>query len=168
MAEIKKHYHTFTGFNTTVYALSIDSQEQSEKLKTKMELPFELLCDEKKEAVNSYGLLNPYEHGGIARPAVFLIMPDGRICYRSIDGTAKRVDQTHIMEFLKDLQQNPDQSLHEDAPKKWIVPSLSISALTIRNLFVMGNRADWKHTLTFPGNFIVIPVKKWLKKRKRK
>ena len=130
-----------------------------------MGLPFELLCDEKKDVITLYGLLNPFEHGGIARPAIFIIRPDGNICYRSIDGTARRVDLNHVLEFLGTLHKNQRQVLHEAVPQKWIFPSLITMVRTMRNMFVMGTFADWKHFLTFPGNFILIPIKKWLRKR---
>jgi alkyl hydroperoxide reductase subunit AhpC len=168
LAEIKKHYSTINRLNTQIYALSTDSPAQSKKLKANMGFPFELLCDEKKDVITRYGLLNPFEHGGIARPAIFIIRPDGVICYRSIDGTARRVDLSHALEFMTTLHKNPQQTLDEKTPQKWIFPSLTTAGRTMRNMVAMGNFADWKHFLTFPGNFIVIPVKKWLRKRNKK
>lgn len=158
---INKHH-------TKVYALSSDSPAQSEKLKSNVGFLFELLCDEKKEVITQYGLLNPFEHGGIARPAILIIRPSGNIAYRSIDGTAKRVDLTHVLEFLATLDKHPQQTLAEKTPKKWIVPSLTTTGRTMKNMVAMGNFADWKHFLTFPANAVVIPVKKWLQKRNRK
>lgn len=167
MTEIKDHYNAIATLNTTVYALSTDAPDQSKKLKAKMDFPFELLCDVNKEVIESFGLLNPFEHGGIARPAVFIISPDGKIRYQSIDQTAQRVDLAQLISVLSKLNESTRPLPAEKAARRWIIPSLAIFIATFRNLFVMGNFADWKHTLTFPANFIIIPVKKWLRRRKK-
>ncbi len=88
--EIQKNYDTYTKFNTRVFALSTDSPKQSESLIKKSNLSLTLLCDEDRKVVDLFKLRNPFEHDGIAYPATFIINPEGKICYRSIDGTAAR------------------------------------------------------------------------------
>ena len=100
MAEIKKNIDSFKELNISIAAISTDSIKQSQALAREMELPFDLLCDVDKTVINKFNLLNPFEHGGVAKPAIYLILPSGKIGYRSVDGTARRVDITDLLEFL--------------------------------------------------------------------
>lgn len=129
-----------------------------------MMLPFDLLCDVDKKVIQLYDLVNPFEHGGIAKPAIFIMNPGGRICYRSLDGTAHRVDLTHVLNFLKAHHENPDLANTEPVDKKWIIPSWKTTRQIMKNMLLRGNLADWKHYCMFPLNPVIIPMKK-LKKR---
>jgi len=150
LAEIKNRYATITRLHTMVFALSVDTPEQSQALSREMALPFQLLCDTGKKVIGQYHLLNPNEHGGIAYPAIFLVKPAGVIGYRSLDRTAQRVNLGEILDYLKELDQNPDQLLKSTSPKKLIIPTARTLAQIGRNMFLRGNRADWKHYLGYP------------------
>ena len=156
MAEIKKNIDSFKEFNISIAAISTDSIKQSQAVAREMELPFDLLCDVDKTVINKYNLLNPFEHGGIAKPAIFLILPSGKIGYRSIDGTARRVDITGLLEFLKKHAKDKDYKAPASAKKKWIIPSPKETWQLTRNMVLRGNFADWKHSLTFPYSWIKI------------
>jgi len=145
---------------TRIYAISADNYEQSRAVAREMALPFDLLCDPEREVVNLYGLLNPYEHGGIARPAIFVILPSGVIGYRSIDGTARRVDITHLLGYLSGLNKNPDLKNNELPPKKWVFPSWETVRQIFKNMVHRGNAADWIHYAVFPLYPVIIPVRK--------
>lgn len=138
-----------------VAAISTDSMTQSQAVSVEMGLPFDLLCDPEKNVINAYHLLNPFEHGGIARPAMFLVLPSGEIAYRSIDGTARRVDITDLLDYLKKHGKGASGT-----KKKWIIPSPKVSWQMARNLVLRGNFADWKHSLTFPYGLIKLSGKK--------
>jgi peroxiredoxin len=71
-----------------------------------MNLSSTLLCDADRKVVDLFKLRNPFEHDGIAYPATFIINQDGKICYRSIDGTANRVDLTDEISFLEQLHKD--------------------------------------------------------------
>jgi hypothetical protein len=51
--------------------------------------------------VRAWDLYNPREMGGIAIPAVFVIGPDRRVRYRSIDSTRERVRTDGVLRFLR-------------------------------------------------------------------
>ena len=47
------------------------------------------------------GLYNPREMGGIAVPAVFVIDPDLRVRWRSVDSTRERVSADGVLRLLR-------------------------------------------------------------------
>jgi len=51
--------------------------------------------------VREWDLYNPREKGGIAIPAVFVIGPDRRVRYRSIDSTVQRVSTDAVLRLLR-------------------------------------------------------------------
>ena len=88
-----------------LYALSVDPPERSARHKRNLNLPFELLCDPEREVVRAWDLYNRWEHGGIARPAVFVLSPpDGRIRVRSVDRMSLRVPPGRVLAALKALE----------------------------------------------------------------
>ncbi len=167
MAEIKRHYIDIIKYKTRAYAISVDTPKQSQAVASEMMLPFDLLCDVDKNVIQLYGLVNPFEHGGIARPAIFIINPDGRICYRSLDGTAHRVDLTHVLNFLKAHYENPALTNQKPGDKKWIIPSWQTTRQIMKNMVFRGSGADWKHYCLFPLSPIIIPIKKYKWKKKK-
>ena len=160
MGEIKKNIKSFSELGIDVAAISTDSMKQSQAVSMEMALPFDLLCDPEKNVINAYHLLNPFEHGGIAKPAIFLILPSGEIAYRSLDGTARRVDTTDLLNYLKKHDKGKGGKGSSGAKKKWIIPSPKVSWQMARNLVLRGNFADWKHSLTFPYGWIKLSGKK--------
>jgi peroxiredoxin len=104
---MQRNHDTYEKLNTRVFAISVDPLKQSQNLIEKMKLPFTLLCDEGKHVIDLYHLKNPFEHNGIAKPATFIINSEGKVCYRSLDGTANRVDLSDELQFL--------EKLHNDA-----------------------------------------------------
>jgi hypothetical protein len=167
LAEFKNHHGAIRSYNSRVYALSADTPEQSRAFQYETELPFELLCDIDKTVINLYDLLNLYEHGGIAYPAVFVIKPDGDIAYRSIDGTARRVDISHVLHFLENLHEQNDFQPETPPPKQWILPSFKNLSQIYRNMRFRGNAADWKHYILYPVNTALIPVRKMMRRIRR-
>jgi len=85
-----------------VVALSVDGPVDSEAMRAQLGLEFPLLCDTERSVVRAWGLYNARERGGIAVPAVFVVDPDRRIRYRSIDATASRVRTDGVLAFLCD------------------------------------------------------------------
>jgi alkyl hydroperoxide reductase subunit AhpC len=156
LAEIQKNYDTYTKFNTRVFALSTDSPKQSENIIKRIHLSFTLLCDEDRKVVDMFKLRNPFEHGGIAYPATFIINPEGKICYRSLDGTANRVDLTDELSFLEQIHSDAGHSMQTKPKKSWVVPSLKDTWRMSMNMISRGNLADWKHFLLLPVNMLRI------------
>jgi peroxiredoxin len=84
-----------------VVALSVDAPAESEALRAQLGLEFPVLCDTERTVVRAWDLYNARERGGIAVPAAFVVDPDRRIRYRSIDATATRVRTDGVLEFLR-------------------------------------------------------------------
>ena len=153
MAEIKNNYKTIEQLQTTVFALSADTINQSLAFSREMKLPFQLLCDTDKKVITKYHLLNQNEHGGIAYPAIFLIKPAGIIGYRSLDRTAQRVKFAGILHYLKELYQNPECLSKDQSEKETIIPSFSTLRQIGKNMLLRGNQSDWKHYIGLPFFF---------------
>ena len=161
MAEIQKNYNTYEKLNTRVFALSTDSPHQSARVAEKLNFSATLLCDEDKKVMDLFDLRNPLEHDGIAYPATFIISPDGNIRYRSLDGTAKRVDLTDELAFLEQLQMDSVHTLQARPKKAWVIPSLKDNWRISMNMFSVGNFSDWKNLLLLPVNYLKILVNKF-------
>ena len=147
---MKKQFRLFQEYQTDIYGISADTPEQSRAVIREMNLPFQLLCDIDKKVITRYHLLNPHEHGGIAYPAIFVIRPSGRIQYRSLDGTAQRVNLTEVLSFLKRIQTDDAYTPAEPPRKKVIVPLPKIAWQISRNMLLRGSLADWKHYVGYP------------------
>ena len=65
-----------------------------------LQLPFTILCDPERSVITEWGLLNPREHGGIAIPSVFVIGPDRRVEFMSVDRVASRVMPEEILKLV--------------------------------------------------------------------
>jgi peroxiredoxin len=101
LAEFGELCDDFRGLGVHIAALSVDSPEQSDRVRRQYELPFPILCDAKKEVVRAWGLFNTEEKGGIAVPAVVLLGRDRRIRLIVIEGVAKRVRAADVLGFLR-------------------------------------------------------------------
>ena len=141
--------------NTMVLALSVDPPDSSAGFKKAMQLPFELLCDPDRQVVRLYRLLNPHEHDGIAYPAIFVLNRKGRICYRSLDRTASRVQLDEVLTFLDRLADDPALAEAGGLKKTFIIPSLPEMWQIAKNMVFRGSRADWKHYAKF--TFVYTP-----------
>jgi hypothetical protein len=169
LAEIKKNMDRIEQSNTQVFALSVDIPERSAGFRQAMQFPFELLCDPEKKVVKLFHLLNPHEHDGIAYPAIFVINPEGRICYRSLDRTATRVQLTEVLAFLDKLQEDPAFQEQGGKKKAFIVPLPAEMWQILQNMIFRGSGADWKHYFKYtfvytPQNMFKLVTKPFRKK----
>ncbi len=157
---MQKNIKAFREYNTKVFVLSTDSHKQSENVIKQLNLSFKLLCDDERSVVDLFKLRNPFEHDGIAYPATFIIDPEGRIRYRSIDGTAKRVDLRDELSFLEQLHGNTSHTMQAGPKKSWVIPSLKENWRMSMNMMTKGSFADWKNFLLLPVNYLNILVNK--------
>jgi len=164
LAEIQKKHDTYMKFNTQVFALSVDPLKQSQNIIEKMKLPFKLLCDEDKHVIDLYHLKNPFEHDGIAKPATFIINPEGKVCYRSLDGTANRVDLSDELQFLEKLHNDAGYKMGNAPKKSLIIPSPKNMWRMSLNMIFNGNFADWMHFLLFPVEMFRMMASRFKKK----
>lgn len=125
-----------------------------------MGLSLTLLCDENRKVVDLFDLRNPFEHDGIAYPATFIINPEGKIRYRSIDGTASRVDLKDELSFLEELHKNTGHTMQTGPKKTWIIPSPKDNWRISMNMISVGTFADWKNLFFLPVNYLRIMASK--------
>lgn len=64
-------------------AISVDTVEQNAAMVEKLALPFPVLADPAGEVIRLYGVWTDGE-GGIARPSLFLVRPDGSVAFSYI------------------------------------------------------------------------------------
>ena len=86
-------------------AVSVDTNEASALLAERLGLEFPILSDVQEEAIRAWGLVHENGKpggGAIARPAVFLVEPDGTISWRRLtDDYRVRVRPEDILEALR-------------------------------------------------------------------
>ena len=110
-------------------AVSVDSCEASEALRTQLALPFPILCDTERRVVKDWDIYNSGERGGIAKPAVFVIDPNQVVRYASVDSVATRVPAVEIVHL-------PQSAAHAQPIRRRVhIPKLSEWIRAIRNHF---------------------------------
>ena len=63
--------------------VSVDPVPNNAAMVDKLLLPFPLLADTEGEVIRRYGVWNDGE-GGIAKPSLFLVRPDGSVAFRYV------------------------------------------------------------------------------------
>jgi peroxiredoxin len=101
LADYSRNHPAIRSAGADVAALSVDSPERAEALRDQLALPFAILGDVSRAVVQAWDLYNPREMGGIAVPAVFVIGPDLRVRWRSVDSTRERVSADGVLRFLR-------------------------------------------------------------------
>ena len=88
-----------------IVAVSVDSPERQAAMVEKLHLPFALLSDPGgKDVLQALGAYDPDERGGIGRPGVFVIAPDGREVFRQVGRDfADRVTEDELLEEVHAL-----------------------------------------------------------------
>jgi peroxiredoxin len=87
-----------------IIAVSVDTIEESALLAAGLGLEFPLLSDVERQAILDWGLVHEGGKpggGAIARPAIFIVEPDGRISWRSLTENYRvRVHPEHVLDAL--------------------------------------------------------------------
>jgi len=98
-------YQDFRAAGYALAAVSVDTPRRSAALRTRLNLPYPLLCDPQKNAIKEWGLFNRFEHGGIAKPATFVLDPVGTITWANPtshrESTARRAQPAGLLQFLR-------------------------------------------------------------------
>ena len=127
MADYRDCYRAIRAAGAELVAISVDSPEQSERLRRDLGLPFTILSDANRRVVREWDVFNARERGGIARPSVFIVDADRRIVAQSRDAVGSRVGASEVLHALK----TPNSELAQR--KTTYVPRLNEIALAIRN-----------------------------------
>ena len=83
MASYARSWEIFERAGLRVAAISVDSVDQNRAMVDKLLLPFPVLSDPDGVVVERYGVLDTAEKG-IARPALFLVLPDLSLAFRYV------------------------------------------------------------------------------------
>jgi len=138
LAEYRDRFAELTTFGFGVVALSVDEAQRSRALAEQLQLPFSLLCDPAREVVQTYGLLNAEEKGGIAYPATFVLDRDRTVRFRSLDRTAKRVDLEGLLTFLRSGISSASPAV---PARSGVIPSARDWLRIVRNVLRHGARS---------------------------
>ena len=104
-----------------IAALSVDEPGRAEAVRRGYGLPFPLLCDPEAQMVRAWGLFDPGEKGGIARPASFVLNAGLTVRFRSLDGVATRV---RAADLARALAAAPDAGPLDGPRSRAIVPRI--------------------------------------------
>lgn len=107
MADYRDHYEDIRAAGAEMAAVSVDPPEKSEALRRELRLPFTILCDTERRVVKEWDIYNPREHGGIAKPSVFVIGSDAVVRYSKVDSVARRIPPSEIIRILRSSQGPP-------------------------------------------------------------
>jgi peroxiredoxin len=131
LAEYRKHYKAIHAAGASLVAVSVDAPEKTEAVRQQLRLPFPILSDRERRVVQEWDIYNLTEKGGIARPAVFILVPDRSVRFVSVDGVSARVPAADIVGMLR-----------EDMPtrRKLLIPTLSTFFRAVRNVLRFGIR----------------------------
>lgn len=78
-------YQTITGAGGRIVCISVDSPLRNAALIEKLRVPFPILSDPHRSgAIEPYGVADPKDERNIARPAMFVVTPDGEIVYSAV------------------------------------------------------------------------------------
>ncbi len=94
MASYARNWESFERAGLQVAAICVDSVEQNRAMVDKLLLPFAILSDPDAVVIEPWGVLNAAEKG-IAKPALFLVLPDWSVAFRYVgeDFTDRPTDE---------------------------------------------------------------------------
>ncbi len=141
MAEFRDRYDEFRALNVEIAALATDTPAQSAAMRAEFRLPYVLLCDVDKQAIQAWDRINRLERGGIAKPTVAIVGQDRTLLYVSRDNEFTRVSAPEALAVLRAL---PGRAPHhtestplQTAPprRRFMMPSPRQLAIALRNFF---------------------------------
>jgi peroxiredoxin len=126
LADYRDHYAEIRSAGADAVAVSVDPPIKSEALH-ELRLPFLILSDTERRVIKNWGIYDPNERGGVAKPAVFVIDRDRTVQYSKIDDVATRVPASEIIRILRGAGRR-------EAQRKVYIPRLSDFFRAIRNM----------------------------------
>jgi peroxiredoxin len=137
LAEYRDLWHKIRGAGADVAAVAVDPPEAAEAVRRQLGLAFPILSDTKRELVRKWGVFEPEQFGGIAKPAVFVVDRDRRVRFASIDREATRVPATTVADFL--LEGMPANAA--EPRRKFALPGVGDFLRAASNVLRFGMRA---------------------------
>ena len=99
---MQQNYQKIQDANTQLIAISSDDINKTKITVLNEGLTYPVLADSNKEAIEGYNVLDQ-NNTNIARPASYIITPDGTIAWKSLDTAGVRVPTTTILTELGKL-----------------------------------------------------------------
>jgi hypothetical protein len=98
-------YDEFLDAGARIVAVSVDSPGRNAAMISKLALPFAMLSDPGgKDLLQAIGAYNPDERGGIGKPGVFVLTPDGHEAFREVGRDfADRITEDELLEQMRAL-----------------------------------------------------------------
>jgi peroxiredoxin len=86
-----------------LFAISADAQDYAWSMAQTTGAKYQILSDSDRKVIQSYGILNPNENGGIAHPSIFIVDKSGVIRYLYVGKNPqdRPPDETLIEEIKK-------------------------------------------------------------------
>lgn len=103
LARLAEDYNKIKAAGGDLIAISSDDQSFAWSMGQTTSAKFQILSDSDRKVIKDYGILNPQEHGGIAKPTILIIDKEGRIRFLYIgkDPTDRPPDEAIIEEVKK-------------------------------------------------------------------
>ena len=133
MADYAAVYQDFRDLDTEVVAISVDPPDRSAAMRKDLGISFPLLSDSSRATIVEWGVLNPREKGGIAKPSTFLIARERILRFASVEDTIMRVEPRAMLDFIRALA-----SGSESAPRPRSVNPAMMFLRAIANGFRHG------------------------------
>lgn len=100
--ELQQNYDKIQDAGAELFAISSENVALTKKTAENHGLKYPVLSDNKKEMIIAYNVLNPFETTK-ARPAAYIITPDGKVAWKSLDTVGARVPTATILTELGKL-----------------------------------------------------------------
>jgi hypothetical protein len=125
---LASRYDEFLAAGVRIVAVSVDSVAQHAAMVDKLHLPFWLLSDPGGEGLlAALGAYDPEERGGIGRPGVFVVRPDGSEHFRELGRDfADRITEDELLAAVREMAlpatQQPALELVDPEPGATAMP----------------------------------------------
>ena len=96
-------YPEYLDAGARIVAVSVDPPERQAAMIDKLHLPFALLSDPGgKDLLQTLDAYDPDERGGIGRPGVFVVTPDGHVAFGQVGRDfADRISEDELLERVR-------------------------------------------------------------------
>ncbi len=103
LTRLAEDYDKIKQAGADLVAISVDDPSFAWSMGQTTGAKFQLLSDTDHKVIETYGVLNPNEHGGIAHPSVFIVDKEGhiRFLYVGKNPTDRPPDEEIITELKK-------------------------------------------------------------------
>jgi peroxiredoxin len=102
LTRLAEDYEKIKEAGADLIAISADDQNYAWSMGQTTGAKFQMLSDSDHSVIESYGVLNAKEHGGIAHPSVFIVDKEGRIRYMYVGkNPTDRPPDENIVEQVK-------------------------------------------------------------------